>query len=497
VTNHRVGDHNMTKEIYCLGTEKKNGFELGMSIGLVGVGFFVMFLFPGGVYMYGAGYGWAAISVFLVSLVMWESVSFRLMRYKAKIGNVMTIPGYFGGRFHVKRGVLRVVSTCILLFGSIFLSAFVISTAANAFAKMLSLDETLATVGISLIIIGCLFPAGFHSSYKINLIRLLLVGVVLLSGCLLIYGYLGTRGIFTNIMRSWSAGSVSVYINALYMKGKKIELIDYLNLGSFGLVLLGIPGIYTHFMGVGSAKTMNHAKRVATVNRMLQLFLACVFGGLLRAFLFPERFQNLRVSYEGMIETVLRRFIDRGVIGTFFGILFMLAILSVLLSFAESLILHVTTVFYEDVLVSTIWAGRERGNAVMNLKLTMVLSVMLAGFIALMMKPSSYMAGVVVLIIFTAAIGVPLFVSLYWKKMSYAACISGVIFGTVIPIVYMFVPMILEKEKYISLYAAYNVSPLLVSVICDVFIMLFVGIFTKKPEEQICREFDDVRNRIV
>ena len=487
----------MTKEIYCLGTEKKKGIETGVSAFVVGTGFFAMFFFPGAVYMHGAGYGWAAISIFLFSIVMWEVVSFRLMRYTAKLGNVLTLPSYFGRRFREKRNVIRSITAGLLFSGCIFLGAFLISTAANAFGKVLSLDDTLATVGITLIAIGGLFFAGFHSTYRQNMVRIILIFAALVGGCLLIFGYLGTRGIFTNIMRSWSQGSVSEYINALYMGGEHLSVKQYVNLGTFGMILFGFPGFYMHFMSVRSGKIMNSAKRTATVFRMFFLFFGCVFGGLLRAFLFPERFKTLQVNYDVMLETILKRFIDRGLLGTIFGILFILAVLSVLLSFIESLLLTAASVMYEDILINSFWSGRERGDGLLNLKLIMVLSALLEGFIAMMMQSTAYKAAAVILIVFASSIGVPLVLSLYRKKMTGKVCLFGIISGIILPLLYIFLPVIEQGDKTVSLYERFDVSPILIAVVGNYILITFVGHFAKQKDDQILKIHEDVKNRIV
>ena len=244
----------------------------GSSVSLSAVGLLVMFVFPWMVYQNGAGPAWFAIGAVVGFVVLWQVDSYRLIRFSLQQKDRMTIPGFLSARFGEHRPRVRaffgvVLSLCLLLF-----IVFLFSGITEFAGVMFGLDKIASLVSIMLISIGLLFIFG-RGGLRLaeNWIAfLILISIVLLNFS--IGRVLKTDGILENIFHSWAAGSVSEYVNVLYMGGTRLTIIEIISLFSLGFLVLGNPLSIQRFQQVDKVMTVHKSRRWGIIFSMLSLF---------------------------------------------------------------------------------------------------------------------------------------------------------------------------------------------------------------------------------
>ena len=77
---------------------KKIGHGFGSSVSISAVGVLLMLFLPWLVYQKGAGVAWIAIGAFVGVLLIWQLLSYRLMRFSLQQEGTITLPGFFSRR---------------------------------------------------------------------------------------------------------------------------------------------------------------------------------------------------------------------------------------------------------------------------------------------------------------------------------------------------------------------------------------------------------------
>ena len=106
---------------------------------------------PGAIYVAGTGEVWIAIGLLIGTILNWFLVARRLRKYTIVANNSLTIPSFFENRFHDKKGILKLVSSIIVIVFFAVYTASAFASGAKLFANVFGTgaeDNTAYTVGL-------------------------------------------------------------------------------------------------------------------------------------------------------------------------------------------------------------------------------------------------------------------------------------------------------------------------------------------------------------
>ena len=89
-----------------------------------------------------------------------------------------------------------------------------------------------------------------------------------------------------------------------------------------------------------------------------------------------------------------------------------------------------------------------------------------------------------------------IFLSLVWKRMNAAGCMAGLVGGLLSVPFFKFTPCFLLGGKRVSLCDMLGINSVIPSMVTTILFVILVSLLTKKPDEEIEKEFRAIKSRI-
>ncbi len=485
-------------DTFCTGSDKNKGVLLGISPQIANTGFWTLFFMPGMIYAYGAGKAWIAVGLFIGTVINWQIMPYRLMRYRAKSDQkIFTLPAYFTERFKEKRPVLKTVSSLLMSILMILFSASLLKEMAMLLEKTCDIPQNAVIIGV--VILGALYTAmgGFSGLMNSDFFHSIWVVLCILL-CAIVVGIRMNPGeIVINIMNTRVPGDASVYLNVIYDNGTLINPVELISQLSFGLACAGMPNILTGFMAAPNGREINKGRRVVIIWTLISLVAACVMGALCRAYLYPQILtpeeSRSGIFYFAAIEKLFLEEHTRQIMAGFF----LIAIPIVLISALNSGLLTVTSTLYHDLIKKSISRRFRLQKEIPVFRLLLILVGAVTTAVAIWMpeRPFSFLS--LAWSLLGCSFGPVVAFSLYWKRMNRSGAIAGLITGTLSVLAWNYLNIFPLADRYINLHTATGMNPILPCFLLSALMIIFVSLITKDVDEGIKREFEEVRNRIM
>jgi sodium/proline symporter len=285
-----------------------------------------------------------------------------------------------------------------------------------------------------------------------------------------------------------SGVNAQAFLSPFMNDGKPLSFIGILSQLAWGLGYCGMPHILVRFMAVRDDKELNKAKSVGIIWVALSLFFACVIGIIGRAYLAND----LTASGEServfmyMIIDVFTRDIKAPIIA---GI-FLCGILAAIMSTADSQLLVTASSVTEDLYQGFLRKKQSDAKMVWYSRAVVVAIAVVAYFIAL--NPDNSIMGLVsdAWAGLGAAFGPTVLLSLYWRRTNTQGAIAGIAVGALTVIFWDYLPLF-GGQTAGSVTGVYS---LLIGFFLSLLAIIIVSLCTKAPDEEILREFEDVRS---
>ncbi len=452
---------------------------------------------PGAFYLTGSGDIWIAIGLLIGTILNWVFVSKKLRRYTIKAENSLTIPSFFDNRFKSK-GALKIVSAIIIaIFFSVY-TASAFSSGAKLFATLFSdgTEESFKSVYLIGLIIAAVvilvytLLGGFKAVCTTDLIQGLLMLVAILTVPIIAYAILsGNGGFDANLMQHAGIKGYEI-TNAASFVNPVDEGISWQGIISglaWGLGYFGMPHILVRFMAVKSEKEIKKSGTIAIVWVTLA-FIASFFIGIFgRAFLSTNLSET--TSETVFIRMIQQIFTDNYVL-IFIGGIFLCGILAAVMSTADSQLLVTASAISEDMYKGTIKKDASERSALMIGRIAVIVIAILAFVIAL--DPNSSIMGLVsdAWAGFGAAFGPVVLLALFWKRSNAAGALAGMISGALSVIAWDYIPLV----NGATIGSATGLYSLAIGFPIALIVMVIVSLVTKKPSDEIIKEFEEVKN---
>jgi sodium/proline symporter len=175
----------------------------------------------------------------------------------------------------------------------------------------------------------------------------------------------------------------------------------------------------------------------------------------------------------------------------FVGGIFLCGILAAIMSTADSQLLVTSASVSEDIYHSLINKKADSKKILLVSRITVIIVAVLAYLIAL--DPNSSIMGLVsnAWAGLGASFGPIVLMSLYWKRTNLYGAVAGIVSGALSVIVWDYIPI-----GGMTLSGRTGLYSLVVGFAVSLILIVAVSLATKAPDEEILKEFDDVKNGV-
>ena len=444
---------------------------------------------PGAVYALGTGQAWIAIGLGLGTIANWLIVAKPLRSYTIVANNSMTLPEFFGNRYHDKKKILLGISSAIVVIFFLVYTASALASGGKLFNTVFGIDYHLALLIGAAVILVYTFMGGFLAVCTTDFVQGSMMFIALLIVPIVAWGYVS--GSFEDLLMQSGVQS-GHYLSLMYNGDHPITLIEIVSNLAWGLGYCGMPHILVRFMAIKNEKELKKSSAIAITWVAISLSLAVIIGLVGRAFLMPEILGETAgaASAESVFVEMIKKVFMEYLPLPFIGGLFLCGILAAIMSTADSQLLvcssSVSADIYKDIL-----NPKASDKAVLKIgRITTVAVAVLAIFIAwnpessVMDLVSNAWAGL------GAAFGPLVIMSLFWKRANLPGAITGLISGAATVIIWDYIPLVGGQ----TLGKATGLYSLLVGFIISLLFIIVVSLLTKAPEQTILDEFDAYKN---
>lgn len=444
---------------------------------------------PGSVYALGTGQAWIAVGLGLGTIINWLVIARPLRSYTIVANNSMTLPEFFGNRYHDDKKILLGISSAIIVIFFLVYTASALASGGKLFNTVFGIDYHVALLIGAAVILVYTFMGGFLAVCTTDFIQGSMMLIALLVVPIIAWGYVS--GSFSDMLAQTGVNSAH-YLSLTYNGDHPITLVEILSNLAWGLGYCGMPHILVRFMAIKNEKELKKSSAIAITWVVISLTLAVVIGLVGRAFLLPEILGETAgaPSTESVFIEMIKKIFMEILPLPFVGGLFLCGILAAIMSTADSQLLvcssSVSADIYKDILNPD--ASDEKVLKIGRL-VTIVVAV-LAIFIAwnpdssIMALVSDAWAGL------GSAFGPLVVMSLFWKRTNLQGAIAGLVSGAATVLIWDYLPIMGGQ----TIGAATGLYSLLVGFIVSLVFIIVVSLITKAPEQAILDEFEAYKN---
>ena len=444
---------------------------------------------PGSVYALGTGQAWIAVGLGLGTIINWLVIARPLRSYTIVANNSMTLPEFFGNRYHDDKKILLGISSAIIVIFFLVYTASALASGGKLFNTVFGIDYHVALLIGAAVILVYTFMGGFLAVCTTDFIQGSMMLIALLVVPIIAWGYVS--GSFSDMLAQTGVNSAH-YLSLTYNGDHPITLVEILSNLAWGLGYCGMPHILVRFMAIKNEKELKKSSAIAITWVVISLTLAVVIGLVERAFLLPEILGETAgaPSTESVFIEMIKKIFMEILPLPFVGGLFLCGILAAIMSTADSQLLvcssSVSADIYKDILNPD--ASDEKVLKIGRL-VTIVVAV-LAIFIAwnpdssIMALVSDAWAGL------GSAFGPLVVMSLFWKRTNLQGAIAGLVSGAATVLIWDYLPIMGGQ----TIGAATGLYSLLVGFIVSLVFIIVVSLITKAPEQAILDEFEAYKN---
>lgn len=444
---------------------------------------------PGSIYALGTGQAWIAIGLGLGTIINWLVIARPLRSYTIVANNSMTLPEFFGNRYHDDKKILLGISSAIIVIFFLVYTASALASGGKLFNTVFGIDyHTALLIGAAVILIYT-FMGGFLAVCTTDFVQGSMMLVALLIVPIITWGYVS--GSFSDLLAQTGVNSAH-YLSLTYNGDHPITLVEILSNLAWGLGYCGMPHILIRFMAIKNEKELKKSSAIAIIWVVISLALAVVIGLVGRAFLLPEILGETAgaPSAESVFIEMIKKVFMEILPLPFVGGLFLCGILAAIMSTADSQLLVCSSSVSADI-YKDIFHPEASDEKVLKIgRLVTIIVAVLAIFIAwnpdssIMALVSDAWAGL------GSAFGPLVVMSLFWKRTNLPGAIAGLVSGAATVLIWDYLPIMGGQ----TIGAATGLYSLLVGFIVSLFCIVVVSLVTKAPEQSILDEFDAYKN---
>ncbi len=485
---------NENSENYFLGGRGLGPWVAAMSAEASDMSGWLLMGLPGVAYWCGiADAAWTAIGLAVGTYLNWLLVSKRLRRYSIKAGNAITLPEFFSNRFHEsKKVVMTIAALFILIFFTVYAASCLV-TCGKLFSTLFDAPYVPMMILGALFVLIYTFLGGFLAESMSDFIQALVMVAVLVL--VLVIGTVSAGG-FAQVLASTQ--SIPGFLDFFGIASPTLEngvqavangrpvfgdagsygLLTVVSTLAWGLGYFGMPQVLLRFMAIRKEDELKLSRRVAIIWCIISLFAAVVIGVIGRS-LYPTDLGTASGA-ENIFILMSTRLLPPLIAG-----MAMAGILAATMSSSDSYLLIASSAFAKNI-YQGVFKKEATDKQVMTMSRLALLAITVIAIIIALDENS-----VIFTIVsfawagFGATFGPLVLFSLFWKRTNRAGAIAGMVGGGLM--------VFFWKLVMRPLGGLWNIYELLPAFIFSAICIVVVSLLTKKPDAQIEKEFDEVR----
>ena len=480
---------NKNTEAYFLGGRSLGPWVAAFSAEASDMSGWLLMGLPGLAYWSGlASASWTAIGLAAGTYVNWLITSKRLRRYSIAV-DAITIPDFFSNRFHEKNKVLMTISSIMIIVFFTPYAGSCLVACGKLFSQLFGASYNSMVIVAAVFVLVYTFLGGFLAESASDFMQAIVMIIALIA--VLVLGTQAAGGLgavisnsekipgFLSLLQSASPTGQAANGSALFGAAEPYGGLTIASTLAWGLGYFGMPQVLLRFMGIRSEHELTRSRRVAIVWVLISLCSA-VFIGIIGRVLFSDAYMTYG---SGNTENIFILMATKLIPPVLAGLV-CAGILAAAISSSDSYLLISASAISKNV-----WQGLIRKKAsdkeVMTVsRIVLVLVTIFAVVVATGQNKVIFTIVDFAWAGFGAAFGPLMIFSLFWKRTTYEGAVSGMISGGVMVFVWNF-----WISKLGGIWSIYELLPAF--LISCIFIVV-VSLLTKKPSEQIQKEFDSV-----
>ena len=474
---------------YFLGGRKLSGPVAALSAQASDMSGWLLMGLPGSIYALGTGQAWIAIGLLIGTIINWVVIAKPLRAYTIVANNSLTLPEFFSNRYHDEKNILKAIAAIVIMVFFLVYTASALAAGGKLFTTVLGWDYHVSLIVGAVVILVYTLMGGFLAVCTTDFVQ----GILMLVGLLVvpIVAYAFVSGDFSSLISSTGINSEH-YMSLLYNGDHPIKAVEVISNLAWGLGYCGMPHIIIRFFAIKDEKTVKKAASIAIIWDILASVMTIVLAVVGRAFLAPTvlgETAGAAGSESVFIEMIQKVFMDYLPLA-FIGGLFLCGILAAIMSTADSQLIMCSSSVSQDLYKGLI-DKNANDKKVLNIgRVTTAVIAVVAVAIAwnpnssVMTLVSDAWAGL------GAAFGPLVVMSLFWKRTNLKGALSGMISGAATVILWDYLPLI-NGSTIGSVTGLYS---LLVGFIVSIVFIVVVSLATKKPDEEILKDFEVYKN---
>ena len=488
---------NASASDYFLGSRNIGAWTTAFSASASDMSGWLLMGLPGSIYAFGTNQAWIAVGLFIGTVLNWVIVASRLRKYTIRANDSLTIPEFLSNRFNDRTQILKIISAIVIAFFFTLYAASAFSAIGKFFSTVLNIDYHLALVIGAFSVLLYTFLGGYFAVCQTDVLQGLIMLAGIISVPILAAVFMGKSHIVPNLVDSNLGMRASDYLNVFSDADGSIKATSVISQLSWGLGYCGMPHILVRFMSAKNEKELSKSRKIAIVWALLALLVACIIGVLGRAYLYPTVLSNSGAQYENVyIEMIMKMFVNETSFPFIAGIL-LCGILAAIMSTADSQLLVSSSSVSQDLCKTVFRKNVKDVTLLMIGRVSVLLITVIAVLIAwkpdasIMKLVSNAWAGL------GAAFGPTILLSLYWKRMNLKGAFAGMISGSAVVILWDYLKIIKYHGSYVTLSTCTGIYSLLIGFFVSLICIILVSLLTKKPNEEIINQFNDVNNGMI
>ena len=481
---------NRNTEAYFLGGRSLGPWMAAFSAEASDMSGWLLMGLPGLAYWSGlASASWTAIGLAAGTYVNWLITSKRLRRYSVKV-DAITIPDFFSNRFHEKKKVLMTISSIMIIVFFTPYAGSCLVACGKLFSQLFGASYNSMVIVAALFVLAYTFLGGFLAESASDFMQAVVMIIALIT--VLVLGTQAAGGLgavisnaqqipgFLSLLQSASPTGQSAGGAALFGAAEPYSGLSIASTLAWGLGYFGMPQVLLRFMGIRSEHELTRSRRVATVWVLISLTSA-VFIGIIGRVLFSDAYMTYG---SGNTENIFILMATKLIPPVLAGLV-CAGILAAAISSSDSYLLISASAISKN-----IWQGLIRKKAsdkevMLVSRIVLVLVTVFAVVVATGQNKVIFTIVDFAWAGFGAAFGPLMIFSLFWKRTTYEGAVAGMISGGVMVFVWNF-----WISKLGGIWGIYELLP---AFLISCLFIVVVSLLTKKPSEEIQKEFDSVR----
>lgn len=462
-----IGYYSLAKtknnEDFIIGGRRLGPLTSAISAGASDMSSWLLLGLPGAVFAAGLVEGlWISLGLSLGAYGNWSVVAPRLRAYSEKF-QAVTLPTYLSNRFNDTSGIIKNVSTVVIL---IFFTLYVASGLKGGtllFAHSFGASEETALIITSIVVVSYTFLGGYMAVCWTDLIQ----GLLMLSAL-----------IFCSLLAFFAISGSGIDITSVNPEAFKFKTTWLTGASSmaWGFGYFGQPHILARFIGIKKVQNVKAARRIGMSWMILCLFLAVSIGILGIGYNAINPLDGVS-GPDGNKERIFLAMVSALFHPVFSGFI-LAAVLAAVMSTADSQLLVLSSALTEDLSIFKKFDGRQKA---WISRFGVVAFALIAYFITsssgdTILSMVGYAWGG-----FGAAFGPVIILSLTWKGTTRTGALAGMIVGAV---------TIFIVKNYIAIGGEYFYE-LLPGFILAFIAVVIVSMLTKKPSEETLKLLDE------